>query len=57
MSATVWDQEFFRRRATGEQAAGDAPEPTAAPWSASTRPGAPLGRAVINRHDVTSWRL
>src|SRR5437764_9796736 len=30
MSATVWDQEFFRRRATGGQAAGDAREPTAA---------------------------
>ncbi len=30
MSATVWDQEFFRRRAAGEQAAGHAPEPTVA---------------------------
>jgi fatty-acyl-CoA synthase len=29
MSATVWDQEFFRRRAAGEQAAGG-PEPAAA---------------------------
>ena len=28
MSATVWDQEFFRRRAAGEQAGG--PEPAAA---------------------------
>jgi AMP-binding enzyme len=30
MSATVWDQEFFRRRAAGEQAAGHAQEPAAA---------------------------
>lgn len=30
MSATVWDQEFFRRRAAGEQAAGDARLPAAA---------------------------
>ena len=30
MSATVWDQEFFRRRASGEQAAAHAPEPAAA---------------------------
>jgi fatty-acyl-CoA synthase len=30
MSETVWDQEFFRRRAAGEQAAGHAPEPAAA---------------------------
>ncbi len=30
MSGTVWDQEFFRRRAAGEQAAGHAPEPTVA---------------------------
>ena len=30
MSATVWDQEFFRRRAAGEQAAGDTPGPAAA---------------------------
>jgi fatty-acyl-CoA synthase len=30
MSATVWDQEFFRRRAAGEQAAGPAQEPAAA---------------------------
>lgn len=29
MSATVWDQEFFRRRAAGEQAAGHVQEPTA----------------------------
>ncbi len=30
MSGTVWDQEFFHRRVAGEQAAGHAPEPTAA---------------------------
>jgi fatty-acyl-CoA synthase len=30
MNATVWDREFFRRRAAGEQAAGHAPEPAAA---------------------------
>jgi fatty-acyl-CoA synthase len=30
MSATVWDQEFFRRRAAGEPAAGNAREPAAA---------------------------
>ena len=30
MSATFWDQEFFRRRAAGEHAAGHAPEPAAA---------------------------
>jgi fatty-acyl-CoA synthase len=30
MGATVWDQEFFRRRAAGEQAADDAREPAAA---------------------------
>jgi fatty-acyl-CoA synthase len=30
MSGTVWDQEFFRRRAAGEQEAGRAQEPTAA---------------------------
>jgi fatty-acyl-CoA synthase len=30
MSGTVWDQEFFRRRAAGEQAAGPAQEPAAA---------------------------
>jgi fatty-acyl-CoA synthase len=30
MSATVWDQEFFRRRAAGEQAAGQAGDPAAA---------------------------
>ncbi len=30
MSETVWDQEFFRRRAAGEQAAGHATEPAAA---------------------------
>src|SRR5215469_10103454 len=29
MSETVWDQEFFRRRAAGEQAAGPAQEPAA----------------------------
>ncbi len=29
MSATVWDQEFFRRRAAGEQETGRAQEPTA----------------------------
>jgi fatty-acyl-CoA synthase len=30
MSATVWDEEFFRRRMAGEQATGDALKPTAA---------------------------
>jgi fatty-acyl-CoA synthase len=30
MGATVWDQEFFRRRAAGEQAVGHAREPAAA---------------------------
>src|SRR6266702_915534 len=30
MNATVWDEEFFRRRAAGEQAAGHAQEPTSA---------------------------
>jgi hypothetical protein len=30
MSGTVWDQEFFRRRAAGEQEPGRAQEPTAA---------------------------
>jgi fatty-acyl-CoA synthase len=30
VSATVWDQEFFRRRAAGERAADDAREPAAA---------------------------
>jgi fatty-acyl-CoA synthase len=30
MNATVWDQEFFRRRAAGEQVAGHAQEPTSA---------------------------
>ena len=30
MSGTVWDQEFFRRRAASEQEAGRAQEPTAA---------------------------
>jgi fatty-acyl-CoA synthase len=30
MNATVWDREFFRRRAAGEQAAGHAPEAAAA---------------------------
>ena len=30
MSGTVWDQEFFRRRAASEQDAGRAREPTAA---------------------------
>src|SRR6266581_4412866 len=29
MSGTVWDQEFFRRRAAGEQETGRAQEPTA----------------------------
>jgi fatty-acyl-CoA synthase len=29
MGATVWDQEFFRRRAAGEQAVGHAREPAA----------------------------
>ena len=29
MSAAVWDQEFFRRRAAGAQAAGQAREPAA----------------------------
>jgi fatty-acyl-CoA synthase len=40
MSGTVWDQEFFRRRAAGEQEAGRAQGPTAA------TPLAP-GRATI----------
>jgi fatty-acyl-CoA synthase len=35
MSGTVWDQEFFRRRAAGEQEAGRAQEPTAATPPAS----------------------
>ena len=30
MSGTVWDQEFFRRRAAGEQKAGHVQEPTGA---------------------------
>jgi len=30
MNATVWDEEFFRRRAAGEQVAGHAQEPTSA---------------------------
>ncbi len=30
MSGTAWDQEFFRRRAAGEQEPGRAQEPTAA---------------------------
>ncbi|HEX3920916.1 MAG TPA: AMP-binding protein, partial [Streptosporangiaceae bacterium] len=30
MGATVWDQEFFRRRAAGEQAVGHAREPAVA---------------------------
>jgi hypothetical protein len=30
MTVTVWDQEFFRRRAAGEQEAGLTQEPTEA---------------------------
>jgi fatty-acyl-CoA synthase len=37
MTATVWDQEFFRRRLAGQQATGDAQEPAAAAPLAAER--------------------
>lgn len=39
MTAAVWDREFLRRRASGEQAPGPAQEPT--PMQATAVPAAP----------------
>jgi fatty-acyl-CoA synthase len=64
-SATVWDQEFFRRRAAGEPAAGDAQEPAAVAPPApahSTIAGLLLARAeddntaLLFEDQRWSWR-
>jgi fatty-acyl-CoA synthase len=57
MTATIWDEEFFRRRATGET--GDQPaEPTPAPATAPTAPKhATIAELLLARADDDNTAL
>lgn len=55
MSSTVWDQEFFRRRAAGEQAASSRAEPAAD--AADAAPAAPAAAAPMTAKRATIAEL